>query len=59
MIGGVAGRIDNEYAVPWKAFVALAERLGDDHQTLEIDGRRTFGYTATYFDTPLRCLSIT
>jgi hypothetical protein len=31
-------------------------RLREDHCVLEIDGRRAFSYTTTYFDTPqLRC----
>ena len=25
-------RVNNKYAAPWEAFVALAERLADDHQ---------------------------
>ncbi|MGA8721494.1 MAG: VTC domain-containing protein [Solirubrobacteraceae bacterium] len=32
------------------------ERLSDDHQVLDIDGRRAFAYSTTYFDTSdLRC----
>lgn len=30
--------------------------MSDDHEILEIDGRRSFGYSTTYFETPdLRC----
>src|SRR5581483_3221962 len=49
-------RVDNKYAVERDAFDRLLERLRDDHQVLEIDGRREFGYCSTYFDTAeLRC----
>ena len=49
-------RVDNKYAVEREAFSRLLERLREDHQVLEIDGRREFGYRSTYFDTPdLRC----
>ena len=49
-------RVDNKYAVPLEAFATFLERLRDDHQILEIDGRRAFDYSTTYFDTPdLRC----
>jgi hypothetical protein len=49
-------RVDNKYAVERDAFERLLERLRDDHQVLEIDGRRMFAYRSTYFDSPeLRC----
>jgi VTC domain-containing protein len=49
-------RVDNKYAVERERFAKLLERLRDDHQVLEIDGRRVFAYCSTYFDTPeLRC----
>jgi VTC domain-containing protein len=49
-------RVDNKYAVDFECFARLLERLRDDHQVLEIDGRRMFAYCSTYFDTPeLRC----
>jgi hypothetical protein len=49
-------RVDHKYAIPWDAFVELAERLRGGHQVLEIDRRRAFAYSSTYFDTPdLRC----
>lgn len=39
-----------------EAFLELARRLRDQHDVLEIDHRRAFGYSTTYFDTPdLRC----
>jgi hypothetical protein len=49
-------RVDHKYAIERERFAGLLERLRDDHQVLEIDGRRAFGYCSTYFDTPeLRC----
>jgi VTC domain-containing protein len=49
-------RVDHKYAVERDQFARLLERLRDDHQVLEIDGRRAFAYCSTYFDTPeLRC----
>jgi hypothetical protein len=51
-------RVDNKYAVERGRFSELLERLRDDHQALEIDGRRVFEYCSTYFDTPeLRCFT--
>lgn len=37
-------RVDVKYLVEWSTFSALCERLRDDHQVLEIDHRRVFGY---------------
>lgn len=49
-------RVDNKYAVPKPAFGELTGRLSADHQVLEIEDRRAFAYSTTYFDTPeLRC----
>jgi VTC domain len=49
-------RIDHKYAIEHEAFVELARKLRDDHEVLEIDGEREFGYCTTYFETPdLRC----
>jgi hypothetical protein len=49
-------RVDNKYVLGREAFEELAERLRGDHQVLEIDGRRLFSYSSTYFETPdLRC----
>jgi hypothetical protein len=47
-------RMDHKYAVPWQAFAELTDRLRASHQVLEIDGRRKFAYSSTYFDTPDR-----
>jgi VTC domain-containing protein len=38
--------------VPVQAFRRLAARIADDFTSLEIDGRRLFGYESVYFDTP-------
>ena len=49
-------RIDNKYAVSPEEFARLTERLRSDDQVLEIDHRRAFAYSTTYFDTSnLRC----
>jgi hypothetical protein len=49
-------RVDHKYPVPRDAFKELARTLRDEYEVLEIDGRRTFHYSTTYFDTPeLRC----
>jgi VTC domain len=51
-------RVDNKYTVSERDFAELARRLRRDHQVLEIEGRRLFEYSTTYFETPdLRCLS--
>src|SRR5579884_4255098 len=51
-------RVDNKYAVSRSALEKLFKTLNDDHRVLEIDGRRTFSYRSTYFDTPqLRCFT--
>lgn len=49
-------RVDHKYAVEQEQSAELLERLRENHQVLEIDGRRMFGYRSVYFDTPeLRC----
>jgi hypothetical protein len=49
-------RIDHKYVLDRDVFEALVARLSDDHDVLEIDGRRVFGYGSTYFDSgDLRC----
>jgi hypothetical protein len=51
-------RVDQKYAVRPEDVRRLLERLRDDHQVLEIEGRRAFAYCTTYFETPdLRCFS--
>jgi VTC domain len=51
-------RTDTKYVLGEQAFTALLRRLGDDHEVLEIDRRRAFGYESVYFDTSdLRCFS--
>lgn len=44
-------RIDVKYLVPAAALAALAGRLAETHQVLEIAGERRFTYHTTYFDT--------
>ena len=49
-------RIDNKYAVERDAFLELLRRLQDEHDVLDMDGRREFAYETVYFETPrLRC----
>jgi hypothetical protein len=49
-------RVDRKYLVPHATYLRLVEDLSRDHDVLEIDGRRAFGYESVYFDTPdLRC----
>jgi hypothetical protein len=45
-------RVDNKYVVSLDELGPLLERMHDDHEVLEIDGRREFDYDSTYFDTP-------
>ena len=49
-------RVDRKYLVPVQVLERLVGVLADDHDALEIEGRRVFGYENVYFDTPdLRC----
>jgi hypothetical protein len=49
-------RVDQKYVLPLDEFEDLAGQLADDHDVLDIDGRRRFAYESIYFDTPgLRC----
>ena len=49
-------RVDVKYIADRDLLAQLIERLGEDHDVLEIDGRREFGYDTVYFDTEdLRC----
>jgi adenylate cyclase len=51
-------RKDHKYVVPLDDLTRLIDKLGDDHDVLEIDGERLFEYESTYFDTPsLRCFT--
>jgi hypothetical protein len=45
-------RVDDKYAVSGSEFGVLVESLRESHEVLEIDGRRVFAYSTTYFDTP-------
>lgn len=44
-------RVDQKYIIRLSTFERLVDSLGDDWRALEIDDRRLFGYTSTYFDT--------
>jgi hypothetical protein len=49
-------RVDRKYIADPEQLAQLIERLGEDHDVLEIDGRRAFSYETVYFDTAdLRC----
>jgi hypothetical protein len=49
-------RVDVKYVGRLDLLGALAERLAPTHRALELDGRRSFRYATTYFDTAdLRC----
>jgi len=44
-------RVDVKYIVTFVQLEALFERLSPTHRALEIDGRRSFAYRTTYYDT--------
>lgn len=44
-------RVDRKYVVPVETFARLVGSLDDGWRSLEVEGRRLFGYTSTYFDT--------
>lgn len=44
-------RVDHKYLVGLDDFSRLLDRLGPGLQVLEIEERRVFGYSSTYFDT--------
>ena len=49
-------RVDRKYVIEREQYAAMIGELEDDHDVLEIDGRREFLYESVYFDTPdLRC----
>ncbi|MFB4306256.1 VTC domain-containing protein [Actinomadura sp. GTD37] len=45
-------RLDRKYLLPVPLLPALVGGLAGDYAALEIDGRRLFRYSSTYFDTP-------
>jgi hypothetical protein len=45
-------RVDRKYIVPAGALQRLLEGLSGTHETLEIDGARTFRYRTVYYDSP-------
>ena len=48
---GLQDRVDVKYVVGLDVLDALVQRLAPTHRALEIDGRRSFDYATTYFDT--------
>jgi hypothetical protein len=44
-------RVDRKYVVRLSTFERLVDSLDDHWRALQIDGRRLFGYSSTYFDT--------
>jgi hypothetical protein len=49
-------RVDTKYVVHASVFAQLLDALARDHDVLQIDDRRVFGYRSVYFDTAeLRC----
>lgn len=49
---GLMSRTDRKYVLRLNDFLAVTEVLGESLSCLEIGGRRVFGYSSTYFDTP-------
>lgn len=45
-------RTDHKYVLRLNDFLAVIDALGAALSSLEINGRRVFGYSSTYFDTP-------
>ena len=45
-------RVDTKYLLPLTVLAGVLEQLRPTHACLDIDGRREFGYTSTYVDTP-------
>jgi hypothetical protein len=45
-------RVDRKYIVPAATMAHLAADLAGRFEVLQIGGRRQFGYSSTYFDTP-------
>ena len=45
-------RIDRKYVIPADDLDAVFGSTAHEAVALEIDGRRTFGYSSIYFDTP-------
>jgi hypothetical protein len=49
-------RVDTKYVLTREQLEDVLAHLADDHDVLQIDGRREFAYMSVYFDTPdLRC----
>ena len=50
-LDGLQDRVDVKYVISTDTFAALADELRASHRVLEIEGRRSFTYRTTYFDT--------
>ena len=49
---GLLTRVDRKYLVPLERAQELVGGLTSEARVLDIDGRRRFSYSSTYFDTP-------
>ena len=49
---GLLVRIDRKYLVPLATAQGLVDALAGAARVLQIEGRRSFSYASTYFDTP-------
>ena len=49
---GLLTRVDRKYLVPLDDTQRVVDAVADRSRVLEIDGRRGFAYSSTYFDTP-------
>jgi hypothetical protein len=56
---GLLARVDRKYVVPVAQAWQLLGAVPEEARVLEIDGRREFGYSSTYFDTPDRASFLT
>lgn len=45
-------RVDAKYVVPLDTLARLLEALGGTHRLLTVEGRTSFAYRSTYYDTP-------
>ena len=44
-------RVDKKFLLTAAQLAALIDKLDEDFRVMDIDGRRVFGYSSTYFDT--------
>lgn len=45
-------RVDRKYVVDWSTLARVLRAVGETHQSLQIEGQRTFRYESVYFDSP-------